>query len=283
MGGIIMIHSYFRKIIFCALTCYFSTIFAADPIKIASYNIRAGLDSSIESIANAIVELGADVIEIQEIDESNVRNSYSQTDLLKKLAKFDYSYFCDATPYKKGQYGHAILSKYPLKDPITIKLPKRRDKEDRVMCLTRIELDNKKNILIAGAHFGLNDNTEQIQYAMNTLQSWIKQEQIILLGDFNTTPDGHNYELLTQYYHEFMPPESMYDTFPTPFPSKRIDYILTSKEYSVCGIKPKDVFRSAVNFSHLSDHYPLMIEIPYTSINNLAKDDNTKSSWCEIF
>ncbi len=280
-----MIHNYFRKIIFCALTCYFSTIFAAESIKIASYNIRAGLDSSIESIAKAIVQLGPDVIEIQEIDESNVRNSYSQTDLLKRLAQFDYSYFCDATPYKKGQYGHAILSKYPLKDPITIKLPKRRDKEDRVMCLTRIELDNKKNILIAGAHFGLNDNTEQIQYAMNTLQSWIKQEQIILLGDFNMTPDNPIYQTLTAYYREFIsPPQNMYDTYPTPVPSKRIDYILTSKEYSVCGSKLTNVFQDGiVNWDHLSDHYPLMIEIPYTSINNLAKDDNTKSSWCEIF
>lgn len=86
-------------------------------LRIGSYNIKNGTDVGYDYsvIASDITNAGLDICGLQEIDQLTSRNGGRDTmKLLSEASGYAYYAFARAIDYKGGQYGTAILSKYPI-------------------------------------------------------------------------------------------------------------------------------------------------------------------------
>jgi endonuclease/exonuclease/phosphatase (EEP) superfamily protein YafD len=152
-------------------------------IKVVSYNI-----SFAEHIDLAIQELGeledADVILLQEMDEAS-------TELVAKSLKYDYVYYPAAVHPRHGKnFGNAILSKWPIRDPDKIILPHTNPLTGQMRIAVKA--------LIAV------DGIDVLTYSIHTETPWLSArkrndqydtvldsvgagyEHVIVGGDFNT-------------------------------------------------------------------------------------------------
>ena len=85
-------------------------------LKIASYNIAGGnYDKELSAIAQDIIDCGADIVGIQEVDMFADRSgNIDMLDIIAKKAGFEYKLFVHAINIKGGEYGTSIISKYPI-------------------------------------------------------------------------------------------------------------------------------------------------------------------------
>ena len=117
-----------------------------------------------------------------------------------------------------------------------------------------IHLPKKVTLLLAHLALGGETRAQQIKELIKMVNN-IKNP-VILMGDFNTFRGEEEIQALlekTHLHHQFeMDKTSQTLTEPTFHPSKRLDYILTSKQ-----IKVKNY--QVLNF-HFSDHLPLMVD-----------------------
>ncbi|MFV0432057.1 MAG: endonuclease/exonuclease/phosphatase family protein, partial [Alphaproteobacteria bacterium] len=109
-------------------------------LKIMTYNIHAANPPSksgvcdLAAIARVINGANPDVVMLQEVDKNTGRNDYfgNQAKELGELTKMN-SLFFPAISYKKGYYGVAVLSRYPLYSSELHRLPKEKGEEQRVL------------------------------------------------------------------------------------------------------------------------------------------------------
>ena len=99
-----------------------------DWITICSYNVKSlyydhinfsnGTPmSKLEAVVAELKTIDADVVGLQELDRFN-QNSGVQTDQLETLARmagYPYCYYTKTIPSGAGEYGHGIMSRYPIK------------------------------------------------------------------------------------------------------------------------------------------------------------------------
>ena len=83
-------------------------------LKIASFNIQHAAQG-IDAVAATLKEADADIVGLQEVDFKTSRVSgVDQPSVIAKKAGYEYYRFIRAIDYKGGEYGTAILSKYPI-------------------------------------------------------------------------------------------------------------------------------------------------------------------------
>ena len=92
-------------------------------IKVASYNIKAlnynAKDSSKGSDQfNAVVaelrKIDADIVGLQEVDRFSPRKNADQVKDLAEALGYKYYKYTKTIDYGSGEYGHAIMSRYPI-------------------------------------------------------------------------------------------------------------------------------------------------------------------------
>ncbi len=211
-----------------------------------------------EKVAEAIVSCGADVIGLNEVRGGRlVPFSPSQIKRLSRLTGIKNYYFGKSIGiFKGGPYGNAILSKYPIIEAETIRIPMpgRKDRKYKYRyerrCVVKAVLEG--NITVLVTHFGLNPD-EQAS-AVKILTENIEAEKCILMGDFNMPPDnslqGPIREMLTDTANGFR--EKLL-SFPSDRPSRRIDYIYVSNDIEVVSADVPEII--------VSDHRPVLAEI----------------------
>ena len=103
-------------------------------IRVLSYNIHHANPPSkpgiidIEAIAKVIAKESPDIAGLQEVDfktNRSGRNS-NQAAELARLSGMPYYYFAKAIDYDGGEYGLAILSKFPMEEMKSTHLPTNR-------------------------------------------------------------------------------------------------------------------------------------------------------------
>ena len=211
-----------------------------------------------EKVAEAIVSCGADVIGLNEVRGGRlVPFSPSQVKRLSRLTGIKNYYFGKSIGiFKGGPYGNAILSKYPIIEAETIRIPM-PDRKDRKYkyryerrCVVKAVLEG--NITVLVTHFGLNPDEQES--AVKILTENIEAEKCILMGDFNMPPDNKLQdpirEMLTDTANEFR--EKLL-SFPSDRPSRRIDYIYVSNDIKVVSADVPEII--------VSDHRPVLAEI----------------------
>lgn len=160
-------------------------------LKIASYNIAGGsYDKDLSNIAADIVNCGADIVGIQEVDMfANRSGNIDMLGIIAEKAGFEHKLFVHAIDIKGGEYGTSIISKYPIVSSEIIPLksyeggPKKI--EDRSVGKTVIDvLGHKINFLNTHLAF---EFTEAILYHFDQVAEIVNGiDSYIITADYNT-------------------------------------------------------------------------------------------------
>jgi endonuclease/exonuclease/phosphatase family metal-dependent hydrolase len=214
---------------------------------IMTYNINHGLGIDnkldIDRIASVIAASGADIVGLNEVDNRMLRSGFrNQVKLVADKLGMNYI-FGSAMNLGIGNYGNAILSKFPIKEVKNYRLPGKIGLEPRALLETKIEINENTYLYIMTTHLSLNheERIKQIEWIENYLIN-IK-DPFLIMGDFNMELE----EL--QKYKSLI---SNIKTYPSQEADESIDQIYSNYN---CKIKGYSILTNA------SDHLPVILEI----------------------
>lgn len=222
-------------------------------LRFMTYNIKHGELSSLESIASVIKAQSPDLVVLQEVDVlTNRSGKVDQSARLAALTGMYASFQPSLLSYDGGQYGLALLSRYPIRT--SQRIPLRSAAEQRILAVMEVELDATHVIPVAITHFGTTGATERLDQAADVKAALAGKPWALLGGDFNASPTESGItSLLTQFTDAWARGGSGSGyTHSASFPTKRIDYVMLGSAWT------SPVTASVVNASSQSDHRPLV-------------------------
>ncbi len=156
-------------------------------IKVLSFNIQNGFTAKYDyaMLGRDIAAEDADLIGLQEVDRFTNRNGKRHS--LKEIADaagYKHCAFARAIDYSDGQYGTAILSKYPIKSFNVLPLESHGE-EQRSAGIAEIEIGGK-DFLFVNTHLSLGGKEMRAEQ-FETLAELVKDRKYYFItGDFNT-------------------------------------------------------------------------------------------------
>ena len=226
-------------------------------VRVASYNIRhgAGTDGrlDLERTAAFIENLRPDIIGLQEVDNQAKRSgAVDQPEFLGQRLGMS-SAFGSFMKYQGGNYGMAILSRYPIVKEHEIRLPE--GNEPRVALACEIVLPSGQHVMAVNVHFDwVNDDKFRYAQATKVAEFLNKLEMpYLLLGDFNDTRNSRTLELLSENKLEATKPVNNRFTFSSTKPTTEIDFVFAYPKSS-WGLHHTYVFDGPKT----SDHRPVL-------------------------
>jgi len=203
-------------------------------LRVMTYNIHVGVGMDkkldLQRIADVINRERPDLIGLQEVDRG-VRRTEGKDELAELAAMTRmHSAFAHNIDYQGGQYGVAVLSRFPIRHIDHRKYENRREAERRGML--RVELDVDGKVLhFVSTHLdyqhadGRLFETEQLLGFLANISG-----PLIVAGDFNEEPTGSTYKLVRGSFADAWlggRARSEGLSYPADKPVKRIDYIFT--------------------------------------------------------
>jgi len=242
-------------------------------IKIVSYNIHRAIGIDRRFRPNRIIdilnEINADVVLLQEVDEGVPRSR--ELNLAKEIAKAcGYPYFAlgHNVTLRKGHYGNATLSKYPIKRERNIDLTV-GNKKRRGCQHTNLQVSTLKkqfNIDIFNLHLGLSAKERQKQagllFRSKEYRDLSEHKPCIIAGDFNDWRsllraffiEGMGFKCATDKSRKLG--EVAIKTFPSFAPRGGLDRV-----YYKGHLKFVNVSRYKKKMAKIaSDHLPIIVE-----------------------
>lgn len=235
-------------------------------LRVLTYNIhhanppkRPG-EIDVEAIARTIVAQKPDVVMLQELDV-RTRRSGVTLDQAAELGRRTGmgSYFVRAIDYDGGEYGVAILSRYPMTNRRRVPLPTEEGTkgEPRVLGLATLNLPDGREIVAACTHLDAQKAPTNRHLQARAIVRQLAQETlpVILGGDFNDVPGSETLRLLSEAAEGF----AGEPTIPAERPRSAIDFVASA---------PKGAFRlvsrEVIDEREASDHRPVLtvLELP---------------------
>ena len=227
-----------------------------------TYNIHVGVGMDkkldLERIAEVINQQHPDLVGLQEVDRG-VERTQRRDEIaeLAKLTKMEYA-FAFNLRYQGGQYGVAILSKYPIMATDHRLYKNTREAERRGFIRAEVRIDGRTvNFLTTHLDYQYEDGrVYEAQQLLDALKE--VKDPLIVVGDFNDVPAGEAYQSMHRSFDDAwlsLHPTDEGFSYPADKPAKRIDYILTRASD---GIKAK---RAWIVQTLASDHVPVVAEL----------------------
>lgn len=199
-------------------------------LRILSYNIHhaEGVDGKLDvpRIAQVILSVDPDLVALQEVDKNTIRTGKVNQDIeLSRLTEMN-SVFGSNITFQGGQYGNAILSKFPIIKNKNFLLPNVDSGEQRGLLQSQIQISNKENVLFFSTHLDhRRSDTERLASAkaINQIIGLDNKSPAILAGDFNDVPDSPTLKELGKVW--LRTNKKILRTIPASKPSRQIDYI----------------------------------------------------------
>jgi endonuclease/exonuclease/phosphatase family metal-dependent hydrolase len=222
-------------------------------LRIMSYNIKHAELSSLETLADVIKGQSPDLVALQEVDVlTNRSGKVDQATRLGQLTGMYHAFVPALLSYDGGQYGLALLSRYPIRS--AQRIPLRSAAEQRALGLYEVELDAQHVIHVGVTHFGTTGATERLNQAEDVKAALAGKPWSLLAGDLNATPTESGITSLLQQFTDGWTrggSGSGY-THSASFPTKRIDYVMLGSAWT------SPVTSSVVGATSQSDHRPLV-------------------------
>ncbi|RWR01011.1 endonuclease [[Pantoea] beijingensis] len=247
-------------------------------IKIANYNIAGGLRNhkvDLDKVAAAIKKLDPDIITLEEVDQNTLRSD--GLDQAKELANrtgMHYAYG-KATELKGGNYGNAILSKFPIEKTVVFKLPS-GSYEPRALMLSKINVPGfDAPLYVYNTHFDWHEEDEIRMSQARFINSIVFDDLdldkefpnlatgiTILMGDFNSVKEDRVIKEIKKYWNMVEVPGKDVRTWPAGNPGLDLDHIFTGKGQKWAIEKltiPNDGKEEmGIKWQTTSDHIPVM-------------------------
>ncbi|MFO1487950.1 MAG: endonuclease/exonuclease/phosphatase family protein [Verrucomicrobiota bacterium] len=230
-----------------------------------TYNIHhgEGMDGrlDLERIARVIREQQADVVALQEVDKHVARTG--RRDLPAELAALTgmTCIFSNNHEYQGGEYGNAVLSRFPVVCWTNTHYPKVNETEQRGLLLLTLKV-GRREVLLMATHLDYRPDDRARWADVGEIETIARQagnRPVILCGDFNAVPDSRICRRLAESFDDVWAVAGGVagETFPADAPARRIDYIWTVRGSP---LKPR---RAWVPASTASDHRPSLAEFEW--------------------
>ena len=236
------------------------TLFQSQRLRVLSYNIHhcnppavpEHLD--VDAIANVIREQKADLVGLQEVDVRTARSkNLDQAQLLAQKTGMEV-FFAKAIDFRGGEYGLAILSRWPILATHKYALPSLPGAraEARVLAAIRFQTPDGQEFIFANTH--LDSQGENINRLLQIEEirkiSADFALPTILTGDFNAAPGSRPIALLDEFF-ERAGDET--PTIPAAAPLKAIDFIAYRPRERI-----RVVSHRVIPEQYASDHRPVL-------------------------
>jgi len=221
------------------------------PLRVATYNIKAARDSSLDEIAQVIADLDADVVSLQEVDRLMARSGH--VDQARELAeRLDMHYaFAAARVHGDGEYGVALLSRSPFTFAERVPLPSLGSFEPRVAVGADVCVGGE-TVRVFSTHIDLNPVAAKAQHrALSDIAAPFVGEGVIVTGDLNATARDVGLRAL---FSTPLTDLGAADDEPT-CDGRRIDFLLADAHIADATIGATVIATDA------SDHYPVVVEM----------------------
>lgn len=237
-------------------------------IRVLTYNIHHGEGTDgridLERIAAVIRQAAPDVVALQEVDRLVPRSGEAdQASELARLTDLDMR-FGRTIPLQGGEYGNAVLSRWPILDVTNHPLPSPAGGEARALLAVTIEVPSGEaagaSVTILATHLDHTRdpaNRTASAEAIGRLFPWNGNQRtqhapMILAGDLNDVPDSRPIELLGGSWTA-SDAGRWAPTSPAGDPRRKIDYVM---------FRPADRWRvvelRVLDEPVASDHRPLL-------------------------
>jgi endonuclease/exonuclease/phosphatase family metal-dependent hydrolase len=238
---------------------------AGATFRVMTWNIHhgEGLDQRVdlERIASLIRHERVDVVALQEVDKGVQRTK--GRDLPAELAALSGMsvVFSNNYSFQGGEYGNAILSRFPILSANNRHYRKVNETEQRGLLQVVVDANGRK-VVIFDTHLDHRppddarwSNLAELEEAVQGIGA----VPVVVCGDFNSPPEGRVYERLRKTFADAwtVAGNSGGFTIPAEKPARRIDYIWIRKG---SGLVPGKVW---VPESVASDHRPVVAEIEF--------------------
>lgn len=235
---------------------------AVESIKVMSYNVhhcnppaKPGV-IDIDAIAAVINASKPDVVGLQEIDV-NTGRSGKQINQAQELGKKTnmHFFFGKAIDHDGGEYGVAILSKFPISEakvyPLT-SIPGIKG-EPRVLLTAKLKLPSGQLIRFANTHLDAERNPANKLAQIKDINEIASKEQLpfIITGDFNAYPDSEVIKNMDAVFTRSC--MVCGPTIPADKPTRSIDFIAFKNDNPFI-IRSHEV----ISASYQSDHLPVV-------------------------
>lgn len=229
-----------------------------------TYNIHHGApensnEVNLNNIAAVIRKSGAELVALQEVDVNVPRSgNVNQAKELAQLLDMHF-YFSKSINYSGGEYGVAILSKYPLTNTRNVLLPMPTAGEQRSVAMATVNLPGNISIEFASTHLDLNvpNRTAQAQQ-LNEISKFLNKP-FFVGGDYNAIPTSSEMMKLKEEY-TLSCMNSCPLSFPVRNPNKAIDFVAFNK---MAASKFTLVSANAMVGEYASDHLPVVAVFNY--------------------
>lgn len=240
--------------------------------RVMTYNVHRcrGLDRawSPPRIAEVIASCHPDIVALQELDVGRARSGHiDQAEAIARDLGMDVQFF-PTLRVMDELYGDAILSRWPAQTMKAGPLPGLRlpGLEPRGALWSLIQMGNA-TVNVINTHLSVLGRERRIQVNALLGPDWLGhpqfREPVILMGDLNATTRSHAYRRLAERLrdaHRALPRRTRRSnraTFPTRYPSFRLDHIFVSRSVEV--LDTQTVRTPLASFA--SDHLPVIAEL----------------------
>lgn len=233
--------------------------------RVMTYNIHhgEGLDGKVDllRIAQLIKEEGADIVALQEVDKGVERTQ--RRDLPAELAALTgmTCVFSNNYHYQGGEYGNAVLTRFPVLRGTNRHYKMLRPGEQRGILQLVLKVHGRE-VLFMNTHIDYRADDSERWSNVGEIEELLKQYAgvpMIMCGDFNDTPESRVCRRIGESFNDTWTLVGQGDGFTIPVkqPRKRIDYIWLSKDKII------EPLKAWVPYSEASDHLPVVGEFRF--------------------
>jgi len=229
-------------------------------LRVLTYNIHhgEGMDRKLdlERIATVINEAKPDLVAVQEVDRGVERTG--RVDEPAALARRTglRAVFEKNITYQGGDYGNAVLSRFPVESYENHHLPQSIPGEQRGALEVRIRVKDRPIVFIA-THLDYHPEEGERLASVAVLKGIVERygrTPVIVAGDFNAVPESETMRRAFGFLRDtFDPAGSERFTFPADAAASRIDYVLYNASPSLTCVEYRIIPEAVA-----SDHRPVL-------------------------
>ncbi|HOW90477.1 MAG TPA: endonuclease/exonuclease/phosphatase family protein [Elusimicrobiales bacterium] len=231
--------------------------------RMMTYNIHhgEGLDRKVdlERIAALIKREKADIVALQEVDKGVPRTDYR--DLTAELSALTgmTGVFSNNYNFQGGEYGNAMLTRFPVKRWTNLHYVMIRPGEQRG--LLQLVLDaGGRELVVMNTHIDYRTDDEERMLNVGEIHRVAAQYgdvPMLISGDFNDLPGSRVHKKLAEVFDDVWETAGSGEGVTFPGDKHRIDYVWRARNAALSAIKAWTVQSDA------SDHLPLVVEFSF--------------------